>query len=136
MALQAVINAVEARLAANWTKSAIKAVNLDAEAPSDGSPFLIVQYPVANSHQQSLGAPGVNIWREEGLIRIVINTERGGGETKALQWADELGVLFRGQLFDGVQCWEVNSPHIDDTNDQGNYFMVSIMVRYWFDLIG
>lgn len=136
MARKAVVDAVEARLASMWTDCPILGVNLDSEAPADGSAHVIVQYPVANEQQISIGVPGANVWREEGIIRFVINTERGGGETKALQWADDLGTIFRGKTFSGVTCWEVSSPRIDDGNDQGNFFQAFVNCRYWNDLIG
>lgn len=41
---RAVVDAVESRLAANWTTTPIIGVNLKGESPADGFPFLTVQY--------------------------------------------------------------------------------------------
>jgi len=136
MASEAVVNAVAARLAANWNKVPLVGVNLNESAPADGSPFIVVQYPIANEEQISVGSPGANIWREEGVFRLVIHAERGGGVAQGLQWADELRTLFRGKHFDGVETFAPSPPAIDDSNDIGNYFQLSVAVPYQFDRIG
>lgn len=139
MARLAVISAVEARLAANWTLCPIiGGLSTDDRPPSiDGAvaPFLAVQYPVANSEQLTFGAPGANFWREEGAIRLVIHVGRQDGAT-GLAWADQLAALFRGKDFDGVQTFAPSSPAIDDRNDDGLYLQLSFAVPYHFDFIG
>lgn len=136
MASKAVVDAVEARLAANWSACPVYGLNSEAETPADGSPFLVVQYPVARSEQMSVGSPGANLWREEGAIRIVIHAQRGEGAADGLTWADELAALFRGKIFDGVTAWAPSPPVIDANNESGNYFALAIAIPYQFDLIG
>jgi hypothetical protein len=134
MARKAVIDAVEARLAANWTLCPVIGVNTTAQTPADGSAFLTVQYPVANEEQASIGAPGSNIFREEGGIRFVLNVERGAGLSTGLQWADALASLFRGAVFSGVRVTGLSSPAIDDRNDDGLFFQLSLVVLYEHDI--
>ena len=136
MPLKLVVDAVEARLAAEWSACPVVGINSGVDAPKDGSSHLVVQYPVSNSSQLTIGAPGQNIWREEGAIRVIINRARGDGLSAALTWADQLAALFRGKNFGGVQTFAPTSPAIDDRNDQGNFFQVSISVPYQADVIG
>ena len=144
MASLAVINAVEARLAALWTPLAlcpVIGVNLQAQAPADGSPFLQVQYPIANGEQISIGAPGTNVFRETGAIRFVFATQRLAGLQTGLGWCDTLSAIFRGKKFNAngsanVNTWAPSSPIVDNNNDDGNYWLLSFVVPYYIDVTG
>lgn len=136
MASEAVVNAVEGRLVANWTRCPINGLVHKSERTDESASFLQVQYPVANEDQISVGAPGANIWREEGAFRLVLLMNRDEERSTMLQWADELRALFRGKHFDGVETFAPSPPTIDDRNDEGNFFVLSIAVPYQFDRIG
>nr|WP_143846004.1 hypothetical protein [Bradyrhizobium cosmicum]QDP27015.1 hypothetical protein FNV92_34895 [Bradyrhizobium cosmicum] len=64
MARQTVIDAVTARLKANFTLCAVLDQDEAAQPPADGATFLTLQFPVAIEQQISIGAPGNNVWRE------------------------------------------------------------------------
>jgi hypothetical protein len=51
-------------------------------------------------------------------------------------WIDELRALFRGKTFDGVVTWDASPASFDDDNDRGNYYALTCVVEYQFDLIG
>jgi hypothetical protein len=53
-----------------------------------------------------------------------------------MQWADELADLFRDRNVSGVKFRQPTSPFIDDSNDEGNYYSLSIVVDYTFDYRG
>lgn len=132
MARKAVVDAVMGRLDAGWTGCPVAGANLGGADPV--APFIAIEFPVANEAPASTGAPGDNIWREEGVFRIILHVERGAGIAEALAWCDTLAALFRGREFDGVQCWEVTSPRLDDDNDLSGYFQVFVAVRYQHDI--
>lgn len=113
-------------------------LNAGGAAPGDSTPFLVVEYPVSRSQQISVGAPGQNVWREEGAFRIVVAVPVGTRTRQALIWLDEIAKLYRGQVFDGVTCWAPSSPTPcdEDNNEDGSYFRMSIAVPYWADIIG
>lgn len=136
MAQKAVVDAVEARLAANWSATPYFGLNGGGEPPADGTPFLEVQYPVANTEQISIGSPGANVWREIGAIRFVLSIRRGQGVAQGLGYADTLAALFRGKQFNAVNTWGPSSPVLDDSNDRGNYWTLSFVVTYYFDYLG
>jgi hypothetical protein len=141
MVAKAVIDAVEARLGATWTSLdgtsvPVFGINTNGQTPIDGSPFIEVQYPVANENQITIGAPGANIFRESGGIRFVLNIRRGLGVAQGMGWADELRALFRGKKFGGVKTWGVSSPVLDNSNDAGNYWTLAFVALYYFDING
>lgn len=137
MARKGLMDAVSARLGADWHGAPIYGVNGGKWGPpEDGSSFVAVQYPFNSARQLTFGAPGANVWREEGGIRFVLALEPGTGDDVGFTWADEIAALFRGKEFDGVQCFAPTSPVIDDDNDIGSYFVLTFVVPYQFDLIG
>ncbi|WP_342152320.1 phage tail terminator-like protein [Methylorubrum sp. SB2] len=140
MALSAVSAAVEGRLKA-WSgaqpgRPPVRGLNTqDAETPADNSAYLEVHYPVSTSEQISMGAPGANVWRDEGAFRVLLNVESGSGVVGALALVDEIAALFRGKNFDGVRCFAPSQPVIDDRNDAGGWFTLSFAVPYEHDII-
>lgn len=130
MASKAVIDAVEARLAANWTRTPVVSLNRGQE-PQDGTAFLRATYVDPRERQFTLGDPGNNVWKEEGTIRLVLEAKNGIGAEQAATWCDELAVLFRGQYFAGVQCFEAVSPPFDNAT-KGNYYELPVRVRFTY----
>ncbi len=136
MASKSVVDAVMARLSSNWSGAPVFGANEQYEAPRDGSVFVRVDWPISNSEQASFGAPGQNVWRDEGVFRLVIHAQRGVGIDAGLTMADELAALFRGKEFSGVQTFAPSAPATDDDSGNGNYYILAVAVPYQFDLIG
>lgn len=130
----AVIEAVEARLRAGFTAAPIKGLNDGDPTPADGSAFVELQFPVSNTRQMVLGRK----YQEAGAFRIVISVERGLREhfDKALRWAGEISDLYRTKTFDGVKSWTPNTNRLDDENDDGNYYVLSVIVPYDYSFTG
>lgn len=134
MSLRAISSAVEARLAALWTKCPVEPFNsLKGDTDGTGAPYLTIQFPASTSEQISMGAPGANVWRTEGAFLLILNGPRGDGLDEALAWVDELAAIFRGQVFDGLRCFAPSQPVLDDRNDDGIWFSLSFGVPYEFD---
>jgi hypothetical protein len=133
MPRKAVVDAVEARLGATWSGLPVWGANNQGEPPGDGSEFVMVQYPVAETRRMSLGT---RRYREEGAIRFVIHAQRGFGAGRALTLADDIAELFRDVTFDGVETRRPSSMPIGNDNDRGNYFVASVTVPYAFDFTG
>jgi len=128
MPAKAVVDAVQARLTANWTATVI--VDYDTNAyPPDLDAFLVHQYPVVNGSKPVLE----RLFWEEGAIRFVLNVRRGIGLAQGLTWCDELTALFRESDFGGVQCFETSGPVIDDTLEEGDFISYSMIVRYRYE---
>lgn len=136
MASASVMITVKERLDAFWTHTPIAYPNDTFKAPADGSPFLAVQYPVATETQASIGAPGANLHREEGVIRFVLQVERGAGVIDWTAWLDELRGHFRSKSFGGVRTYEASPAVLDDRSDDGKYWALSSAVAYDADVLG
>lgn len=102
MARQSVIDTVKARLAANFSACPILDDDVEAVGLADGSTYLVLQFPVANERQISIGSPGNNLWREEGAFRLVMSIRTGDPLDQANTWLDQARAIFRGKQFAGV----------------------------------
>jgi hypothetical protein len=118
-------DAIRARLAANWTKSAILGVNADMEPPTDGSPWVRVTFPVANDDKLALGPR----YRDGSSAFIAVATEIAIGLEKSSEWCSEIAAIFRNHKFDGVDC-AFAAPTINEGRDQGSYWIASVVVPY------
>lgn len=128
--------AIEARLAANWSHSVIFGPNAEGEPPTDGSPYVLVQYPVAaEENHVGLGGVGNRTFREEGGFRVVLHIQRSKGVTEGRAWIEELRSLFRAAQFDGVSCTTVSNAAENDSSENGNYYLLSFAVTYYFDIL-
>lgn len=140
MAQKAVVDAIVQRVKDNWAHAAVCPINDDmndgSAAPADGGAYLSFDFPVSNAQQASVGAPGDNIWREEGVARVLLNVPAGSGIATVLQWGDEIAALFRGQYFDGVRTHAPSVASMDASNDAGSYFQIAVAIPYEFDLYG
>jgi hypothetical protein len=136
MASRAVVAAIKARVEANWTTLPLFGPNQRMGRPADASSFVDMEFPVSNSEQITVGAPGANVHREEGVFRLLIAAKRNTGVDQVLTWADELSALFRAKTFAGMQTFSPSPPTLDESNDNGAYFVVAIAVPYEFDIFG
>ncbi len=130
MAGSATLAAVNARVATYWSATAYYGLNETAQTPADGAAFLVVEYPLANAEQISVGSPGAQLFREEGGIRFVLSIPRGQGVS---YWIGQLETLlghFRATTFSGVRTFAPTSPVLDDNNDQGSYWRLTAVVPY------
>jgi Bacteriophage related domain of unknown function len=134
MAGNAVVTAVAALLAANWLENEIVEDDTTGQGPADGSPYVTVEYPVAREDQITIGSPGNNIFRETGVIRVVMSFPTGTGLPQVTTLMDQLRAIFRGKQFDGVTTFAPSPAVIDPTNYQGGRFKVSSACPYYFDL--
>jgi hypothetical protein len=130
MAHQHVIEAVEGRMADLWQHSPVIGQNTVGEAPQDGSPYILIQYPASRTDRMAVGD---RYYREEGGIRFVLHMIAGEGTARANIWANELTKLFRYVSFDGVETEAPTSPFFDDSNDAGGYFLATVVVPYHYD---
>ena len=129
MAHKAVEEAVEARLRASWTASAIFSENEEATAPGDGSAFVTVQFPLSETRRWPVSD---RLYREEGRFRLVMSIPAGTGKAMLRDWGGQLAALFRDVTFDGVSCQVPGSPAtIDDGG--GGYFVAAFTVPFTFN---
>jgi hypothetical protein len=131
MPRKAVSEAVDARLAAEWSLCRVEAFNKLYEPPvseaGEPVPFLVAHYPLSETRRLLLSEP---LDLETGVIRFILSTLRQSGVETALEWADVLADLFRHQEFDGVVTYDASSPSLDDDTDLGSYLRTIVLVEY------
>jgi hypothetical protein len=136
MASKIVSDAIYARLenTANWNHPEIPIVKGNIDPGTENARFLAVQFPIANEDVASLGDPSNRLFREEGVVRLVLHGRSGEGADELLVLLEELRVLFRAKEFSGVITYAPTPAVEHDDNDDGNYYAVSTAVPYEFDL--
>ena len=133
MASKPVTDAVAARIAANWSRLPVVDANGLSDAPQGG--YLVIEFPIAQENQNSLGAPGNRLFRENGALRLVMSIPIGAGSSPYDEWFEELRTLFRAVQFDGVNTWAPSPAAVDDRNDQGSFYKLSCAIPYYFDFV-
>lgn len=136
MARQSVVDAVTARLKANFTLCTVLDQDQAVQPPADGSTFITLQFPVANEQQITIGAPGNNVWREAGAFRLVMSVRTGDPLSLPNTWLDQARALFRGKQFSGVTTY-APSPAVeaDAQFAGGTRVEISSAVPYQSDFI-
>lgn len=128
MPAPAVDAAFKARIAANFTTIPTIGVSGVTEPPSNGSSFVVIQYPVVNGEKPVLG----RYFFEEGAARIVVNAAKGPAETDAqATWVPALASLFRDRkLGGGIETFTPDGPIVNDAIDDGAFVSYSLIVPY------
>ena len=136
MASAAVMAAVEAYVAAHWTATPIVGLNAGGGVPRRNTPFMAIEYPIADEEQISIGAPGSNVFRETGAFRIVLLIPAGVSLGTWPAAIDALRAALRGKSFGGLVTWAVPPPTLSERSDRGAYLEMSFVVPYRFDTLG
>lgn len=153
MASAAVMSAFQTRITSAWAGLCagrsfatfpVVYPNTGTSAPRDGSAFLAVEYPVANEEMKSSGAPGANIWREDGATVLTLCVPRGvdllASGTPYAGLVDDLRANLRGKTLTVgsgfLTTFEATPPAFRPDSDRGAYCELSTAVAYWFDIVG
>lgn len=139
MASAAVVAAVQAKLAANWTHTPIIQPNAASLVPDDGSAFLVLEFPpVGGENQITIGAQGTRVFREDGAFLLTLCAPLGTGvnptATPWLTWIDALRAAFRGQAFAGVNTLGASPAYENGASDRGAFFELSTAIPFYLDL--
>lgn len=129
MASAAVEELVGAYIQGSWTRAPIFPENSEGDTPADGSPFVVLQYPMSNVERVTLTDP---CYRETGEIQVKINVRRGDGTQTIREWGSELAALFRDKKFGSLTYGVPSEPFTNDASDEGMYFRGSMLVPYTY----
>jgi len=125
---QDIRTAVEARLSAKWTTTAISWDNVPY-TPIAETPFIRLLINEVSSQQISMAT--IPCHRIIGLIHIPIMVPVGTGTQVACGYADTLAGVFRNANFSSITC---RSPKIVRVGDIGEHYQVSFLVDFWYDV--
>lgn len=136
MAHATVCAAAEAWLRERWDHAAVPVCGRNGSGRPDGTPFVRLDFPWCRSEQVSVGAPGNNVWREEGAFRVILYCLRGLGTDLAAAWSSEVEAMFRGRsIAANIRCGAPVTAS-DDEDSDGNYFIVVVAIPYECDIFG
>jgi len=133
MSSTAVRTAIRDRLAANFTSAPIHD-SLNANVDPAFGPWVTVEFLAGLEDIASVGDPGRNLYRESGTVQVHVLVPSGTGDTLAVQYADQIRAVFRGQTFDGVQVVGVDPPQTTDAED-GNWFTATVAFDYEYEFV-
>lgn len=133
MADLVVVQTIKTELVAGFTAAPVKEIT-GGKLPPDASGFVTLQFPVNNSEKMTLG----NLYRDSGAFRVVISVERGheANLNTGLQWAGQIATLFRDKTFDRIKTSAPTIGRLDDSNEEGNFYVLSVLVPYTFNYRG
>lgn len=126
MASKVVVDAVRARMAANFAGTTTFYPNEALRPPADMSPFVVVEFPVGSASRFSLAREGTHI--ENGAVRFVVHVPIGAGMDAALTMADSIAAVFRSVKFSEVEVFAPSPPI--PIGDDGGWYKCSFSVPY------
>lgn len=136
MPASVVMNTVRERIEQNWNVAngyIIGSFGVTTP-PADGRGFILIHYPVVEGRRPVLSKRRF----EEGAARIIWNVPSSIAAEASVPIAETISALFRGDnlKINGVEFLEPSNPIINDDNDDGNYYELSVVVpyRYQFDV--
>lgn len=127
MANKLLEQAVEARLRARWSHCDIFVENELDTPPTDGSPYLMLQFPVARDQRWALNK---RFHQQDGAFRVVIHLGIGIGTDRMRDWGEEIAAIFRGERFSGATCDAPQPPGEGGKN--GTYYWAAVVVPFLF----
>jgi hypothetical protein len=131
--------AVKARMDATWVVDhptiPVLYPNDPNPRPRDGSPFVRVDFPLTREAEGSLGSPGSNLWRQEGVFRVLVYVAKGAGTDELNDWTAEIEGAFRGYTAAHFRC---HGPYTvtDEGAPDDPYFVAAVAVPYEADVFG
>lgn len=140
MTLDDVILAIRSRAETLWpaieptVPLAFESENFEKPIGPDQNPlpFVIVDPQWVGGEFVSVGSPGSNITRREGIIWIHAMIPQGTGVSRAHQLAARAGSMFEGVDFSGIVCWGMAPGGAADEED-GLYFGQSVEIPFYYD---
>lgn len=130
-AFQTAAAAIRARFDSNWTTTPKVYENMPYEE-TPGTAFVYFEVMWGDSFAASIGSTTLRKFRHAGTIHTNIFTPINNGPGLALQYADSIAAIFRGQNFSGVECF---APRIGlgRQDIKGNWWSVPLFCPFQYD---
>lgn len=96
--------------------------------------FLVLEVLFGEAFQASIGAGnGANLFRHPGILYVHIVSPSDAGPGEALERADLVAGIFRGQQFGGVTCRAPSISKAETGKIEGNWFVVTVSCGFHYD---
>jgi hypothetical protein len=115
---------------ADWTATPVVFENDPYDLPDTPAHFVYVEIYGDSYNQDSIGAPGENVWLESGVAYLHVMTPTGTGSRAARVLANDLLYLFREQAIAGLAMTEMSIGAGDPGRSFGSYFSIAATI-FW-----
>lgn len=118
-------------LVAEWTSTPLLFENDgDDDLPDEPGDRVFVEVFGSFFAQESVGAPGNNLWRESGQTYLHVLTVRATGSRPGRVIANDLAKLFMEQGPDGVRILDMSIGAGEPGENDGNYYRMTLTVNW------
>jgi hypothetical protein len=129
MASLTAFDAFATRLA-DWTTTPVVFENEFYELPDEPAAFIYVEVFGDAYDQETTGAPGENMWQENGVTYLHVMVPSGRGSRLGRDYANQLLYLFREQPISTLFMPEMSIGAGDPGRDFPNYWAMTTTV-FW-----
>lgn len=123
-------DAFHARLTAGWSDTDLVFENESYRLPKSPKAFVYIEIVGADYPQESIGAPGANLFRESGVTYLHVMVPDDTGSRVARGHADALTALFREKDTDGVKIDDMAIGSGDPGRSFANYWALTVTL-WW-----
>lgn len=123
-------DAFEDRLKAAWTATALVFENEPFQTPDEPAPFVFVEIFGDEYPQESMGAPGRNLFREAGMTYLHVMVPDNTGTRDARAHAEALANLFREKDTAGVKIDDMSIGSGEPGREFPNYWAMTVTL-WW-----
>lgn len=134
MSYEAAVAAIKKHFAEQWAdRTPVAYDDVAFSIPSDAA-WLRLTIQHGMGYQASVGSPGSNQFRREGLVTVQIFTPEGGGAIAAYELADAVTPIFQrlGRV-DGIAFKDVRLNEVG--NRSAGWYHVNIKAEFEYDTI-
>ncbi|MGV1867223.1 MULTISPECIES: hypothetical protein [unclassified Rhizobium] len=121
------------RLTSAWTTTPIRFENEFCQDLLDGNvpAFVYVEIYGDDYNQESVGAPGQNMFLEQGATYMHVMVPSGSGSLMARQYANQLLNLFREQPIGQLFMPQMSIGSGEPGQDFPNYFSIAATITWY-----
>jgi len=129
-----VFTAFRNRLEAQWSDTPLIFENEDTQTPVDAdsapAPFVFVEIFGDDLRQESIGAPGQNMWLETGFTYLHVMVPTGTGSLTARTYARKLANLFREKPLGDVYIRDMGLGAGEPSEVFPNYWAMTVTIAW------
>ena len=112
----------------DWTDAPVVFENDAYDLPDTPAPFVFVEIVGDTYEQDTMGAPGANMWLERGVAYLHVMTPAGTGSRAGRVLANDLLYLFREQPIDTLFMPEMSIGAGEPGRDFAQYFAITATI--------
>jgi hypothetical protein len=117
-------------LEASWSETDLVFENEPYDLPDKPTHFVYVEVVGDAYEQDTIGAPGNNMWLEAGAIYLHVMTPDGIGSLEARQIGNRLTYLFREQPLGGIHFRRMSIGAGEPGKTFGNYYAMTATIEW------